>query len=455
VKRLYAIPLVVIFSILQYAAYLQLECLQTEMIFIAIGIAGRCIIAIRMQTLQLAALTTWVYTELSFFGWIIAGGINLENHALLQTDGLIFSCRFGAVALLVQGLGYHLLDRIVPAWRSCQERDPKNNLRAKTYMMFILFALFSIFLSLFSNWLGISGMSMETNVLPYKLGGLINISRQWLIPCGFICFIDYMRCAHKRTQWLLMVVFLLWALVDSYVRTSKGFVFSIALLWLFYKASRGKITVGVAAAFGLMAVIAMVLFPFFGALRNVAAHGQRVNLVDLQAALVENQQSKDDYGFALMFTRQFSSGLYLTKYADYLGIDTSGVLDEVNEVGGPAAFHTGIIDGIPVSAMTSSGSSTFASSFLIAGKWGALAGMVFVTTLAFLIDRKRLGLFTATPVAVGTTLWLNFMYLNEDHLCIIYQFTMHGGAIILCGLLLSIYHRKFTAKISNVASKIV
>ena len=149
----------------------------------------------------------------------------------------------------------------------------------------------------------------------------------------------------------------------------------LVFLWFSYES------IEVSRKFKFYSVVVIVVSIFiFGAIDDarISYNSNYVASESNDAILIDS--------FNKMIFRSFLDGYHLAKFYEYkLGKDS--LLNEINNAGGPARFHTQDIDGLPADINHSSGSSLFAEAYLIGGVTLCVIICILYAGFAFALDR--------------------------------------------------------------------
>lgn len=262
-----------------------------------------------------------------------------------------------------------------------------------SHLSVTFFFIFLFFLTAYCYAIGLGRMGREAVVLPFHLGGIINLFRGVLAPFLFAIIVEnYIIRDEKVPKWFYGV-FIVWVLFEVFAWMSKGRLlhdlFPVALvLFLRYKPSF-KTSIRYVTPL-LFAFIFM--YPIIAVMRS--AENPSGSLIDNISNSRKEIESEDDgvKGGALLtpLNRTFmTSAKYVQDY-DY--IDQNSLFDfskapAIFIAGGAPSYQTFVIDGYPPTAVHSSGTTGFIDP-LLHGGYGLCYIMIFLIMLfAAFIDR--------------------------------------------------------------------
>jgi hypothetical protein len=262
----------------------------------------------------------------------------------------------------------------------------------------VLFALGAL-LSVTSYYLGISIMGVAPRELPFRLTGLLNTARLYLMPVMFLIVCDVAYETSRRVLAVSLALTMAWAVVEAAVRLSKGVVLEtavlVAILLLFRQVRPWRVGVFLLA----IAVPGILLYGIVDAARIATIEGSRVVTITQVSVGADGRSILQEAGRAL--GRALPNGLLLAKCVDYFGDDIwRPRLSEIMEAGSPAAYNTHVIDRVPNSAVHSSGSASLAGALMVGGPALAVVlGLMFAMLAAKLdqtvVTRRCTPLFAA------------------------------------------------------------
>ncbi len=244
-----------------------------------------------------------------------------------------------------------------------------------TYLRINIFIFFLTILSIISLVVGIGKMGHVNTQLPFHLAGVIQFIRVEVAP--FLALLFYMSIKKElaltfndRKKMFFLILYFCWTLLETYVRLSKSAIAYEFLPIVIYEIIEG-------AKSGSLKSVFVKLIPFLCALLAVFF-------------VVENlRKDKEMFEFDKAFTATYNDNFapnpivvpynrffinahhFLTSY--YI-VDQNSLFDFSNMsnilmFGGAARYKTIVIDGYPLEAIHSSG-STYIVDALMCGGYG-------------------------------------------------------------------------------------
>jgi hypothetical protein len=295
-------------------------------------------------------------------------------------------------------------------------RGVKNEIVEALWMARWVFCLGAFSISYIADRLGIAAMGQVGVALDFKISGLINILRVWIIPLVFLIIIDQAIKRKTSNYYLPFCMYIGWLLYESFIRASRGtlVIWVIPAMLLFihrgiFNRRHLLVIVGVVAT-------TVVLYPFITVMRSLAAMSGKSTFVvarDVQAADSVLGAGEKGSAFYETFERSFLAGMHIAKFSHYLDMRYIGWnFVEISKVGSPADYHTVVIDRMDLS-VNSSGAASIAEGYLIGGLPLALGVTLFFSLLSVTADGERLGFLSREPVGKAYLAILILEYSNE------------------------------------------
>lgn len=335
---------------------------------------------------QFAQMTLWLFVDAGFL--LLPAVLWLLELDFAYTKNLPFAYYCGccyAIALAVMRIaGMALIQDVL--------KPPDVWCVSKFTCLWIMSVIVgtSLGASLLAKALGIGVMGIAPQgVLPFKMQGLINEYRHIGVPVILAIVFDILvSCRRRRAAVTLLAYTLAWGLLEMVLRISKGALLMtlmpIALTGLYQRKLNVRLLGVVVAAF-CVTVAAYLVVPEMRA-RAISGGGGSI-LNDFNQGFRSHERLVSST-LGAMYTRVFKAGVHFAKMRDYLKHPwMQNNFYRVNAAGGPAAFHTHVIDGFPVGAVHSSGISGFSDAFLIGGVAFSCLTLGVFFVLAMFIDR--------------------------------------------------------------------
>ena len=247
--------------------------------------------------------------------------------------------------------------------------------------------IISIGLSLFSISTGLGRMGSEAIVLPFHLGGIINLFRSSIMPVFFCVAVENFRLRRIKFPRKLWLLYIFWCLLEIFAWMSKSiFVLNLlpALMYLYFSYKpRIKSIFMVTVPLSLFFI---VLYPIIG----TARHSEFTGSIDVGSFVdaYDETRSNDNETNPLLtpLNRTFGFG---SKYAqDYNFINHNDLFDFSKvpilfSYNGAAKFQTHFIDGYPETARHSSGTNGLIDPLL----HGGIGLLLIIILLNFFLAR--------------------------------------------------------------------
>ena len=264
---------------------------------------------------------------------------------------------------------------------------------SKDFIYFII--IFAYTLSIISYSLGIGKMGSEGVPLPFKLGGIIILTRTDIIP--IILMLIVARNWEDPSLKIYLIIFFIWAVLETFVMLSKSRLVYIFLpSILYYILREQKISKSLIKSLLPVIVIFILLYPIISALRYVRSE----SLISSKAIKeskelnekMEGNQGNEGFRIQL-YNRTFLAGqhymnaYYETKNEDLFNFSRLPVIILLR---GSAVYETQVIEGFPETASHSSGTTGITDPLLLGGAGFSYLTIFLFTFLASLIDSERL-----------------------------------------------------------------
>lgn len=240
-----------------------------------------------------------------------------------------------------------------------------------------------------SYTLGLGKMGADAVVLPFHLGGFINIFRSSIVATMFAIIVENHILRKVKVPKSLYVVFLLWTLFEVIAWLSKSkltssFLPVFVILYLYYKPNLKTI-----GKYILPFVVAVLLmYPIIGAMR----HYQTGSLSkDIFEARAEVSDSEEHFYLLSPLNRIFMTGHQYMADFSYFNSDALfdfSRLGTIMAIGGSAGYQTFVIDGFPPGVNHSSGSSGLMDPILVGGLGLCLLMILLNTIFAAFVDNS-------------------------------------------------------------------
>ena len=253
---------------------------------------------------------------------------------------------------------------------------------------------FCIGLSLFCYAIGLGRMGSEAVVLPFHLGGIINLFRSFMMPFLFAIIMEGYIIRKIKIPRFFWYYYIIWAIIEIFAWLSKSILVShmlpvLVLFYMYYKPSLLRILKILVP----LVVFFLFLYPIVELMRNV---DKDVSFKDsFKTASVEADRNDEKKSFLTPLNRAFMFGQQYVQ--DYEYINEEDVFDFrkvpfIIAYGGSAGYQTYIIDNYPIGAHHSSGTCGIMDPLLFGGI-GFMYIVIFIIVLIAslsdnLINRK-------------------------------------------------------------------
>jgi hypothetical protein len=448
-KIWFSITAVALFTVMHGLTLLRLDAITEQLPLLLLVFVARVIIVSRVQLTSAATLACWAYTEVSFFWWVaIYGGRVLET-LNIKPDEALLSCQVGSACIVVMAVTLFFLG-LAPNFKSKVLKDLRVTVsllpaRQRTLMRYVaVYVVSATCLSLLCQYLGISVMGGAYDVvLPFKIKGLLNAFRTWLVPLCFLILLDYGWNLKSKLAGPLIAFFLGWSVMESFFRASRSTVAHVGILLCLLLVVRRELRAKVVSVFIGAVACGYFLFPLVSSAR-LALSGTAMTYEDFRVAVDAGRAGSAEPPLLEVVTRQFETGWFVSIFSRELEGRSWGRFSDVVAGGGPAKYHTEAIKGI-IGLQYSAGSTTVSAGYLMGGIPGALVAMLLCAVGAQVIDAGRLGVFTATNAGRAFTLYYYLMFLNEDFTTLIWMPAFHLLVLSCAGGLLWAYGAQLTS----------
>ena len=312
---------------------------------------------------------------------------------------------FGNRVLLLTSLSWLILGTILPKTfnnpRFVYNPVPVSYsfLRISLYFMFAL--------SLFSLSIGLSRMGTTGVRLPFNLAGIITLLRVVFYPIFFAAIIENFLIREKKIPKDVFILYILWAILETFVRLSKSAILSsfliVALvLLLYYKPKLKTLAIYLIP----IATSVLLLYPIVDIMRSNEGGRMGENFV---SAFRESEN--DGIGANLILQPLNRTFMIPHMYAkDYSYLDQNHYFDfskasAIVAIGGSARFQTFIIDEYPPGVPHSSGTTGLQDPLLFGGYGLCYIVIFFLIIIATAIDSIAHRRMITVYIALILLLW--------------------------------------------------
>jgi len=395
---------------------------------------------------QPAIFLLWCNLEMHFFFSATVTMITMEGRDFFVSNPkfLRFAVTTGTAVLLALSIAQQQFVGLATDKRALWNRRNWPRISPRAFVQIYLCAFVGLFsLSIISLQLGLSQMAGEEVVLPYKMGGIINVLRIYLPPYLAILAFDILYESKDRSTVIWCVgIYAAWLALEMIVRASRGvLVLSIEYL-VVWAICRGAINRKAITAAGIVALAVFIAFPIITTYRYARKRGLEATeaLTQSVEGFIEPKTHTTDndleHQLFVAANRKYTNCLALSKFYHFF----QGSLDhfklaQMQYVGGTARFHTHIIDKVPRGTPHSSGTTGFGDGYLVAGVYGLVVMSLFFFAMAIAIDGQKLGFLTRSPagIAISIMLLLALMSGGVDAYLIravLYRYAFLAGLIV-------------------------
>jgi hypothetical protein len=299
---------------------------------------------------------------------------------------------------LILGFGSSVLLTTVVSWLIFSSTGFKKNI-GKSQIQYIprpvstnvLNIIFVVMygLSFFSYAIGLSRMGYDQVELPFHLSGIITLLRTTFFPIFFAIIVENYILRNKKLSKKYYVLFLIWSLLEVFVRLSKGALASslmmvLLLLFVYYRPNM-KTIIRIIAPF---AVIILFLYPIVETMRSVTDKGiwESFNESRMQV----NQDEKRAV-LLVPLNRTFMMPQMYAKDYNYLNKESFfdfSLAPAVIAWKGAARYQTFVIDGYSTGINHSSGTTGLQDPLLHGGYGLCYVVIILLMLMATIIDHQ-------------------------------------------------------------------
>ena len=310
-----------------------------------------------------------------------------------------------------------------------------------SYTTLKLFLIGCIFLSIFCYSIGLGRMGHEAVVLPFGLGGLINLFRSIVVPIVFALIIEGYLMEKRKIPRIVWVYYSIWIFVEIIAWLSKGVIISrllpsLLVLYIYYRPSLKRMTL-----FLIPIVIAFLsMYPVIAAMRYIDSDTSLMESV-MQAREESNNNKEESSIGIVALNRVF---LFPAQYAqDYNFINRSSLFDfskapSIMAMGGAHRYQTFVIDGYPPNVFHSSGTNGILDPLLHGGIGLLLITITLLVYLSHIADyllNKRKYLTSIIVIFIIRDFTLNANITSFYDITCIETFILYFICIILANKL--------------------
>jgi hypothetical protein len=275
---------------------------------------------------------------------------------------------FGTLIFFVVVFSIILLGRTRPRKKVNNiEYQPRLINKKYIYIAFIVFFA----LTAFSHVTGIAKMGAEPVYLPFHLGGIINLSRRKVAPILFILLMENYYLNEKKIPSRYFIIYFVWVIIEAFVCMSKGAVVNLTLplfiVYFLYKRPTFKQSISITIP---VIMIFLFLYPIIGIMRHGDGDFMESFSSAKSAASAESGSVINLLELKTILNRAFMTGFQYS--VDYKYIDHDQIFDFSRvpillAYGGSQRFQTHVIDGYPINAINSSGTTGLIDPLLHGG----------------------------------------------------------------------------------------
>ena len=319
------------------------------------------------------------------------------------------------------GIVVNLIIDIV--WLFCIILKPRNNRCNYIYIpkqiptkYINLFFLIIIFLSIFCYSIGLGKMGSDAVVLPFHLGGIINLFRKVLVP--------------KR----YFVYFIFWSIIEMFSWLSKSIVIenflpTLFVLYLYYRPSLKKTLL----TLSMFALFFFSMYPIVANMRYDDSNGLSNKLKNAKQI---NDEVDSNNSLYIPLNRAFMTCNMYVK--DYYYFDQENLFDFTRipllfALGGAEEYQTHVIDGFSIYANHSSGTTGLIDPLLHGGYGVCFIVIIILFLIANIVDYH---LYKNEYSILAILLLIIYNYCNVNNISSFYNSV---GVPILFVKLLAIY----------------
>lgn len=281
--------------------------------------------------------------------------------------------------------------------------------------------LVCFFLSIVGYVTGISRMGGEVVVLPFHLGGIINLFRKLMMPILFAIIVEGYILAGLRIPKEMWVYYIAWAFMEIFSWLSKSILVTdlipvLFLLFMYYRPSMKSII----RTTGPMVAVFLFLYPIVEGMRSSESG---TSLMESFTEARGNVESSVEEVILKPINRTFMFGLQYAQDKSY--INESDFFDFSKtplllSMGGAENYQTFFIDGYPPESHNSSGTTGLMDPILHGGKGLMYIVILLICILAGYTDQLlKKGYYSI----VITLLMLLMIYTRNANVSTLYNST--------------------------------
>jgi hypothetical protein len=395
---------------------------------------------------RLATTIGWIYTEASFFGGYALFDSPESLDLIFTTEAVRVSIQIGSLIIFILGVVMTIFKYVHQPEKTNLKRPAVYLERSPPNFRILCLSFFgtALIVSLVSNYLGISVLGGPYDViLPFKIKGILNVTRTWVIPFAVLVLLDLARQRDRPMVRWVLIFFVAWSIIEAFLRASRSTIAYSGILVAYYYGTIGRFSLKASLIACLAIITGGATFVVITNLRTSLEQAV-INVDAVKAGSSFEVEDRDAVPQAVYF-RQFQAGVFTAKFHDALLDKSLGDLTRVLAAGGPALFHTIDLNGI-YGRQYSAGGTTFSTGYLMGGWAGVVISAILVGLLASAIDYRHLSVFTALPPAFAYTTYLFTIFLNEDLSVIVFQAQTYIPALIAIAAL-CIAHGKISLRL--------
>ena len=276
-----------------------------------------------------------------------------------------------------------------------------------------IFMVFCVILTAFCYAIGLGRMGEEAVVLPFHLGGIINLFRNVAVPILFAIIIEGYLINKKSIPISVWIGFILWSVLEIFAWMSKSVLVmhlqpALILLYIYYKPSLSKAVRMIAP----LIVVFLFMYPIIETMRHNDSSSSSIT-ESFSAARKETSNLNMAETLLTPLNRTFMFGSQFAQ--DYSYINTNEVFDFSKSpvlymVGGSAMYQTFVIDGYPPTAHHSSGTNGLMDPLLHGGVGLMYIVLFLIVLLSFYADK----LFQKGYTSIGVIMILQLLIYTRN-----------------------------------------
>lgn len=256
--------------------------------------------------------------------------------------------------------------------------------------------VFLYVLTAFCYVTGLGRMGAEAVVLPFHLGGMINLFRSALVPSIFVLIVENYILHQQRIPRSFIFFAIGWCLFESLAWLSKAtlinYLFKAALVAYIYYRPPFKVVLKKSLVIVALFIMA---YPIIGFMRSTdIGSGGLINSAKEAKEMSDEENSLSNGILTPILTpmnRVFMTGGQYIKDYDYLKDDAFFEFSRLPLVvasGGAAAYQTLVVDGYSADAHHSSGTTGIMDPLLHGGR--GLCYIIIVLIMLFAVGTDRM-----------------------------------------------------------------